>query len=203
MTSHEIATGELRNSLSRQDKTQYLRKQFKGKIYTTSVQHKYVLYDTTGIFRLDISLLDGPDVLGSSLSALPQTERIFNDNDQLITMFMNQSDFTSGTDWTFNFSAKTITTTTNTAVSEIFAKDSTKSWTNASVTLLNAPSGFETKYSLQLVTDSETKNVGWNGSVTFTGTTTLKYQIVNSGAGETLNMVDSKGVPMILKISYS
>jgi hypothetical protein len=212
------STGDLRNSLASPEKVAYRRKQFSNKIYATSKQYTVNFYDTTGSFVLGQYLL-GTGILGNRSARygaakygqelyttpgddFPTTTRIFNDNNILKEMFFRQDDFADDTDWVFDYTNFQIITTTNDLVSNTFAQDDTQTFSYAENTIENEPTGFTSQYSLKLVTDSGDVAIDWNGSTTFTGTNSLGFKISNSGSGETLDMTNVKGVPIILTIAY-
>jgi len=198
------STGQLSNNLARTDKTSLLRKVYRNRISATNLKYTKTEYDTTGIFITGVSITGGPDItLGSGgFPSLPTTTVVWNDNDEYQLMFTHDLDLDTS-DWTFNYSGGQVTTTTNDIVSDYIAKDSTKSWTSATVEVSGELVDFTTNYSLTLTTDSGDVSASWSGTTTFSGTTSLKYKISNDATGETLDMFDQEGRPMIIKIRYS
>lgn len=196
-------TGQLANNTARTDKTSLLRKVYRNRIYASNLKYTKTEYDTDGYFRTGISATGGTDVtLGSGgIPSLSSTTIVWNDNDQYWFMLTNDADLDTS-DWTFNYSGGDITTTTNTIISDYIAKDSSRSWTGVTVEIANEITDFTTNYSLTITTDSGDTSASWSGNTTFSGTTSLKFKISNGGSGETLDMFDQEGRPMIIKISY-
>ena len=202
MADSDITVGQLKNSQIRADKTAFLRKVFKNRLYATSKQYTVLKQDTTGYFRFDYSELDGTDVLWDYSTPLPEEDLIFNDNDSYVNLFTCPSYFET-TDWIFDYTNGELTTTINDLVSKDVAKDSSRNFTEVTNTITNYPTNFLTNYSLVIVNATEELSSDWNDTLTITGCESFYFKIKNNNVGETLPMFNQEGVLIILTLRYS
>lgn len=196
--------GQLENSLARPDSEQNIHSSYNRKIKFINGKRRLINYDGTGTFRTNHSLTNGPHVTIESYDDLPAVTYYLNDDATFNRAFTGMEDLV-GTGWSFDWDAGTITTGTVIAESGEELVKNGNVYTSATTTSTNFPTDFQTDISLSLILDDLTEvSIGWNDTVTFASTTSLKYKLTNDKGSSTIyDMFDSIGKVPLLKIKYS
>lgn len=90
------SSGRLENSFKRPDKVSTIIKSHKVSFKLQTLKHKKILRNSTGVFRTNISLTNGPDKTANNIEAIPIMDTYyFNDNNVFVRPFTFNDDLTA------------------------------------------------------------------------------------------------------------